>query len=118
MNSRQCCGFGSGSAWIRIRVKSRILIKFKTQERVEKAQNAAMEGRERAYWNKAVERGSNNINNRQDPDEDMKQTEIWIRIRIKIKRGTDRIPLHCMLCTAYIQKKVFVKLEFITKVLF
>jgi len=48
MNSRQCCGFGSGSAWIRIRVKSRILIriKFKTQERAGKAQNAAMEGRE------------------------------------------------------------------------
>jgi hypothetical protein len=60
--------------------------------------------------------GSNNIDNKQDPDEDMKQTEKWIRIRIKIKRGTDRIPQHYMLCTAYIQKKVFAKLEFITKV--
>jgi hypothetical protein len=29
MNSRQCCGFESGSAWIRIRVKSRILIRIK-----------------------------------------------------------------------------------------
>jgi hypothetical protein len=36
----------------------------------------------------------------------------------KKRYRTDRIPQHYMLCTAYIQKKVFVKLEFITKVFF
>jgi hypothetical protein len=101
-----------------VKSRIRIRVKFKIQERAGKAHYVAMEGRERAWWNKAVEGGSNNIGNRQDPDEDMKQTEKWIRIRIKIKRGTERIPQHYMLCTAYIQKKVFVKLEFITKVFF
>ncbi len=66
-----------------------------------------------------MEGGSNNIDNRQDPDEDMKQTEKWIRIRIKIKRGSDRIPQQYMLCTYCLHSKEgFLKLEFITKVFF